>query len=66
LPVASRDALERWMLSKQVESMFKHGRPLSSVTHVNTEAQAENKPCSSSGDVERSNEFLHNIPRYPH
>jgi hypothetical protein len=42
------------MLFRQVESIFKHGRPLSPVTNVNVEAQANNKQGSSIGLVGRS------------
>jgi hypothetical protein len=51
------------MLFRQVESIFKHGRPLSPVTNVNVEAQADNKQDSSIGLVGRSKEMLHNISR---
>jgi hypothetical protein len=51
------------MLFRQVESIFKHGRPLSPVTNVNVEAQADNKQDSSIGLVGRSKEMLHDISR---
>jgi hypothetical protein len=49
------------MLFRQVESIFKYGRPLSPVTHVNVEAQADND--SSIGLAGRSKEVLHNVSR---
>jgi hypothetical protein len=49
---------------RQVESFFKHGRPLFPVTHVNVEAQAANMLGSSIEDDGRSNELVHDIPYY--
>jgi hypothetical protein len=51
------------MLFRQVESIFKHGRPLSLVTHVNVEARANNKLGSGMGDVGKFKEMLHIISR---
>jgi hypothetical protein len=42
-----------------VESIFKHGRPLSSVTHVKVEAQTDNKLGSNTEENVMSKRFLH-------